>query len=270
MRDIRTILDLQTDSEVIHVPEGDFEVWEPIVLDGRVIVGEHRHTRLHLAPGVTGIVLKSHPGKSRRWNAEFDSTAKMWAGVEGIVIAGNRQGQIGIATEGPCDQVLIENVQIYDCDAGVLFGDENGFIRESSVRGLVCDRCGSETLPAVGLHQRVNKSGDGNNHMRFTDCRLVYSRGVAFQIRNDDIKERVRGITFDGFLHMQTAAEKDVKRYPLVVCEGVGRIQDMTVRAEFRGDSTGNVRAIIPGKAENSVFIGTFFGSNPGTVIKRY
>lgn len=271
MKNIKEILDQQSDSEVIHLPSGDFIVDSSIVLDGKVLVGDYMHTRLHISPKTIGIIIKSNPETSRRFNGGFDKNVKMWSGVSNLVIIGSQEDQTGIITDGPCDQVLIENVTIWDCDkGGLLLNPVKGFTRESRIRGLACDRCGSSGSPVIGIYQNASQYGDGSNNLFFSECRIVYSNGIAFLVRNNDADERIRGINWDmGMLHMQSAAEKSVKKFPLVVCEGVGKISDFTFSGHFRGDDIGSVQAIKLGKASGFVFRGTSFGKNIGVVISR-
>ena len=268
---ISTVLTTQSNSEVINLPSGDFIVDTPIVLDGKVLVGNYMHTRLHISPKTTCIIIKSNPLTTRRFNGGFDKNVKMWSGVSNLVIVGSQEDQTGIITDGPCDQVLIENVAIWDCDkGGLLLNPIKGFTRESRVRGLACDRCGSNDSPVIGIYQNPAKHGDGSNNLFFSECRIVYSNGIAFLVRNNDADERIRGINWGmGMLHMQSSAEKSVKKFPLVVCEGVGKISDFTFSGHFRGDDTGSVQAVKLGKASGCVFCGTFFGKNFGAKLVR-
>lgn len=268
--DVQTVI-TNPNGKMIHLPAGDFIVSESIVLDGQYLRGANKQTRLYPEPGVTAIVVKSPPSTERRWDAVFNPTTKMYAGVEGVVIAGTREGQRGIITEGQCDQVIMQFITIVDCDAGgLILNPLTGFIRESTFINITCDRCGNNTIPALGIIQPDTVSGDGTNNLTFFNCRMVYSYGTAVLIQNNDADETIRVINFDqGMLHIMD--DDGGTKYPLVICEGVGGIQKLTFRSHFRGDDTGAVTAINPGSASDCLWAGTYNGhaSAIGVVMTR-
>lgn len=269
--DVESVIGDQCGGEVITLPSGDFSVPEPIELDGQVLVGAYGKTRLHPAPGVTAIVIRSNPEASRRWDAVFDPKVRCGAGVEGVHIVGTRQGQTGIKTRGPCDQIKIDSVTVKDCDGGgLLLNPEDGFTRESSFTLVVCDRCGSKVNPAVGIYQRESKSGDGTNNCNFTDFRIVYSYGIAVLVRNDDKDERIRNLRFRGMFHMQSPNAN--QRFSLVVCEGSGPISGLSLDGHWRGDDKGVVPCVRLSKLTTDCrFTGTshFKAGSFGTVLVR-
>ena len=268
--DVDSVISPQCGGEVIILPPGDFAVRKSIELDGQMLIGIHGKTRLHPETGITAIIIRSPPGISRRWNEKYYSDVKSWAGVKGVHIigTGQGQGQVGIKTQGACDQVEIASVTIQDCDGGLLLSKDSGVIRESAGSFLVGLRCGHGAIPALGIFQPYSKFGDGANCVYFDKCRLVYSYGPAVLIRNDEKDDKIRNIRFrDCFFHMLPADA--VKRFPLVVCEGQGPIAGLMVDGYFRGDDSGKVPAIKLGKATGTKFIGTFHGKagSFGTVL---
>lgn len=259
-------------AKMIHLPPGDFIVSESIVLDGQYLRGANMQTRLYPEPGVTAITIKSPPSTERRWNTPFNPTTQMFAGCEGIVVAGTREGQRAVITEGPCDNMFMGNMKAVDCDGGGFhFNPVSGFTRESFFSNIACDRCGNNTIPALGFYQQDHVFGDGTNNLMFVGTRIVYSYGTAILIQNNDADESVRELHFEGGLFHMMSADGPA-RYPLVICEGVGTIENLTFRAKFRGDSSGLVTAIQPGTAENCLWSGTYFDSgmdNAGVTIVR-
>lgn len=257
--DVQTVI-TNPNGKIIHLPAGDFIVSESIVLDGQYLRGANMQTRLYPEPGVTAITIKSPPSTERRWDTAFNPTTKMFAGCEGIVIAGTFEGQRGIITEGQCDQVHMQDIKVANCDGGgIHFNPVTGFIRESHFSNLSCDKCGSGTTPALGIYQPDTGSGDGTNNLYFYNTRLVYSYGTALLIRNSDADERIREIKFEsGLFHMMDADGPGP--WSLVILDNaIGQIDGISFRMRFRGDDAEVVPTIVPGTAINCFYSGTHF-----------
>lgn len=247
-------------AKIIHLPEGDFIVYESIVLDGQYLRGANMQTRLYPEPGVTAIVIKSPPGTERRWDTAFNPATKMFAGCEGLVIAGTREGQRGIITEGQCDQIHMQDIKVVGCDnGGMIFNPLTGFTRESHFSNLSFDKCGNGAIPALGIIQPDTLVGDGTNNLYFYNTRIVYSHGTAILIQNLDADERIREIQFQGgLLHMMDADGPGP--WSLVILDNaIGQIDGISFRIRFRGDDAQVVPTVVPGTAINCFYSGTHF-----------
>ena len=198
MQPIEPLLASQANSEVIRIPAGDWSVSRTITLNGRVLVGEYRRTRLFPSPKITCIEIQSPHNRSRTATGEYVPNG-MGAGVVGLEIWGTRQGQTGITTSGPCDLLQISNVMISDCDGGgLVLNPVSGFTRESTIDQLYIMRCGDATHAACAVLHSSN--GDGANNIRFRDCSVVYSYGIGVLIQNKVTTETIRAINWHGGL----------------------------------------------------------------------